>query len=97
MSGYGNPDMGGNPHDESSEMVLWEISNVMGDMETQSMIPDYTENKADPKNLPGGDPSEPGVEFSDDDLDLLEGSLEPTAEVAPELAPEAVPEVALGG
>ena len=38
----------------------------------EKMAPDYTENKAEPKNLPGGDPSEPGVEFSDDEMGSLE-------------------------
>jgi len=78
--GYQNPRDGmdqSNPfdsNDDATSIVLGEIGGVMEDEMGKKMIPDYLENKAKPKNMPGGDPTQPGVEFDDDEMELLEGA-----------------------
>lgn len=61
-----NPEI---PNVDAQGMIYGEIEDFANNM----MIPDYTQNRAKPENMPGDDPSEPGVTFSDDDMGVLEG------------------------
>lgn len=60
------------PNMSAQEMVYGEIEDFAGDMMAEKPAPDYLVNRAKPENLPGSDPSEPGVTLSDDEMGLLE-------------------------
>lgn len=62
-----NPELGM----KAQEMVYGEIGDFAEDMMVQG--PDYYLNRAKPENMPGDDPSEPGVTFSEGDMMALEG------------------------
>lgn len=57
------------PNMDAQSMVFGEIGEFADGM---MLGPDYFENRAKPENMPGDDPSEPGVTFSDDEMGMLE-------------------------
>lgn len=61
-----NPDMGS----QAQEMIYGEIGDFADGMMVQG--PDYFQNRVKPENIPGDNPAEPGVTFSDDEMGMLE-------------------------
>lgn len=59
---------GADPQDQ----VLGEISGAMEDMVVERISPDFFENTAEPKHLPEDPDGQQAIEFSDDDMAMLE-------------------------
>lgn len=57
--------------DEAKGMVYGEIEDFAHGMMVGE-APDYLQNRAKPENIPGDDPSEPGVTFSEEEMGMLE-------------------------
>lgn len=59
------------PNLQAQEMIYGEI----GDFADGMMVgdaPDLTVNRAKPENIPGLDPADPGVTFSEEEMGMLE-------------------------
>lgn len=63
-----NPEM----ENEAQGQIYGEIGDFADDMMMQQAVPDYFQNRAKPENMPGSDPAELGVTFSDDEMGALE-------------------------
>ena len=59
--------------DKAKDLVYGEIGDFAEDMMLGGDEgADLMKNRAKPENMPGDDPSEPGVTFSDDEMGMLE-------------------------
>lgn len=62
---------------KAKEMVYGEIGDfaegmMLGESAESTESPDYLKNRAKPENIPGDEPAEPGVTFSDEEMGMLE-------------------------